>query len=169
MLYNKDVLKGRRGEKQLNNKLQAFFENTSTHNYVLAVAKNGRVYAYFITLDLDGYGVIFNEKPTIAKNQVVIKYRSTSAKVEYLNAHASKMVDLMSIEELKASCRTKVNRKGKVYTENCGECFEWVIAQRFNGVQNTKSNLAHTNGGDLTIDGVQYQVKYEKGAITVGA
>lgn len=149
------------------NILEAFYNSTATHNYIFGVAYNGRVKAYLVSLDLNGYGVMFNEKPTTASRQTVIKYRSTKAKREWLEAHATASLDLMSIEELKASCRVKQNRHGKTYTENCGECFEWLLAEYFGTSQNEKSNLKHTDGGDLVINGIVYQVKYEKGAITV--
>lgn len=149
------------------NILEAYYNATATHNYIFGVAYNGRVTAYLVSLDLDGYTVMFNEKPTTASRQTVIKYRSTATKRAWLKAHATATLDLVSIEELKASCRVKQNRYGKTYTENCGECFEWLLAKRFGTSQNGKSNLKHTDGGDLVIDGVSYQVKYEKGAITV--
>lgn len=150
------------------NILEAFYNSTATHNYIFGVAYNGRVYTYFVRgLDLDGYATIFNEKPTTAKRQTVIKYRSTKAKREWLDAHATKVIDFMSEENLKASCRTKINRHGKTYVENCGDCLEWLLAEYFGVNQNEKSNLKHTEGGDLVIDGISYQVKYEKGAITV--
>jgi hypothetical protein len=144
-----------------------YYNRTATHNYVFGVARKGRVKAYFITLDREGYAIVFNEKPTEAKRQTVIKYRSTAQKVAYFESHAVKVVDLMSIEELKASCRHKVNRKGQTYTENCGECFEWLISEMCGGEQNAKANLKNTEGGDITVNGIQYQVKYEKGAITI--
>ena len=149
------------------NILEAFYNSTATHNYIFGVAYRGRIYAYFVKLDLNGYMVMFNEKPTTAKRQTVIKYRSSKAKRDWLEAHASKVLDFISEEDLKASCRTKVNRYGKSYIENCGDCLEWLLAKYFGINQNEKSNLKHTDGGDLVIDGIAYQVKYEKGAITV--
>lgn len=144
-----------------------YYEQTATHNYIFGVLSGGRVKAYFVTLDLEGYGIIFNEKPTTASRQIVVKYRSNKAKIAYFESIAEKVIDLMSEEELKASCRSKINRYGKTYTENCGECFEWLLGEMLNGKQNAKSNLKHSEGGDLEINGKQWQVKYEKGAITV--
>ena len=37
-----------------NNYVKNFYEKTFTHNYILGVAKGGRVKAYFVTLDLEG-------------------------------------------------------------------------------------------------------------------
>ena len=147
--------------------LKKYYQTTATHNYILGAVTGGKIRVYFITLDLNGYRTIFNEKPTQAKRQMVIKYRSTKAKLKYLESHATKKVDLMGTSDLEKLKRQKVNKYGKPYTENCGECFEWQIAQRFGGVQNKYTALKHTDGGDLVIDGVAWQVKYEKGAIMV--
>ena len=147
--------------------IQKFYQKTATHNYVFGVARNGRVTAYFVPLDLNGYYTVFNEKPTVAKRQTVIKYRSTQKKIAYFESVCVRKIDFISIEELKAKCRTKISREGKPYTENCGECFEWLLSVALNCEQNKKQNLKHMNGGDLIIDGIAYQVKYEKGAITV--
>jgi hypothetical protein len=149
------------------NILTAFYKSTATHNYIFGVVDGERVRAYAVRLDLDGYAIMFNEKPTTASRQTVIKYRSTKAKKAWLDNHATMILDFISVADLKASCLEKVNRYGKPYTENCGECFERLLAEYFGVSQNAKSNLKHTDGGDLVIDGIAYQVKYEKGAITV--
>lgn len=149
------------------NILERFYKSTATHNYIFGAVKGGRVFTYFVTLDMDGYAIMFNEKPTTAKRQTVIKYRSTRKKLEWLEAHATQVIDFISVEDLKHSCRVKQNRNGKTYVENCGDCLEWLLAKYFGIKQNEKSNLKHTDGGDLTIDGIAYQVKYEKGGITV--
>jgi len=147
--------------------LEKFYHATATHSYIFGADCGGTVRVYMVTLDIDGYGVIFNEKPTTAKRQMVIKYRSTRAKREWLEIHASKAFDLLTVEELKANCQERVNRYGETYTENCGDCLERLLAEYFGVPQNEKSNLKHTDGGDLVIDGIAYQVKYEKGGIAV--
>ena len=149
--------------------IKQFYNTTATHNYIFGVLNNAtkRVTVYFVNLDLDGYRVLFNEKPTTAQRQTVIKFRSSKAKVAYLNKRAKRIEDFMSEAELKASRRTKTNRYGKAYQENCGEALEHMIAVKFGGKENTVSNLKHSDGGDIEIDGIQYQVKYEKGAITI--
>jgi hypothetical protein len=134
----------------------------------MGAEQGGRVYAYVVRLDLDGLRLLFADKPTTSKRLTVIKYRSTRAKIAYLESQAVQIIDLCTIAELKSQCRQKVNRYGKPYTENCGECFEWLIAERLGGVQNEKANLKHTEGGDITVNGIAYQVKYERAGIAVG-
>ena len=147
--------------------IKQFYNATATHNYIFGVLQGGRVKIYFVTLNLDGYRIIFNEKPTHAKRQVIIKYRSTKDKIKYLERYALKTIDFISESELKAARRTRINKNGQSYQENCGDCLEWLLSKAFNTKQNAKSNLKHTKGGDLIIDGVPWQVKYEKGGITV--
>lgn len=143
------------------------WQSAYTHHYIIAVEWQSNVEAYLITLDLDGLCLLFSDKPTTAKRQTVIKYRSSKVKRNYLKAHAFDSFTLCTVEELKARCRTRINRKGEQYTENCGECFEWLIAERFGVKQNDKTNLSYTDGGDLIINGIAYQVKYERASIAV--
>lgn len=143
------------------------YNKSGTHNYIFGVTRKGFVKAYAVTLDLNGMRLMFNEKPTTAHRQTVVKYRSTVAKVEYLESHAERVIEVCTEVELKSRCREKINKHGKTYTENCGECFEWLMAEMLGATQNEKSNLKFTEGGDLWIDGKSYQVKYEKGAITI--
>lgn len=138
-----------------------------THHYIIAVEWQGNVEAYLIQLDLDGLHVIFSDKPTYSKGQSVIKYRHSKAKRDYLINNAIDSFTLCTVEELKAKCRIRINRKGEQYTENCGECFEWQMAEWFNVKQNDKANLSYTDGGDLVINGIAYQVKYERAGIAV--
>lgn len=44
---------------------------------------------------------------------------------------------------------------------NRGEVFEKLVTEHFGQVW-TKDNLPFTEGGDLTVDGVAYQLKYQK-------
>ena len=144
-----------------------YYNNAFTHSYIFGVNENGKVKIYFITPTLDGFRLLFNEKPTTAKRQTVVKFRSTKVKREYLQQYATQVVDLCTIEALKNARRVRLKKDGTTYTENCGECLEWLIAERYGVKQNDKSNLSYTDGADLVIDGIGYQVKYEKSGIVV--
>lgn len=138
-----------------------------THYYIIGVEWNGNVEVYFIKLSADGLALIFSDKPTYSKGQTVVKYRHSKAKRDYLIANAIDSFILCSVDELKARCRTKLKKNGETYKENCGECFEWLIAEWFGVKQNDKANLSYKDGGDLIINGVHYQVKFERSGITV--
>ena len=81
---------------------------------------------------------------------------------------AGHKVALCDIETFEKSRRIKTNRKGIEYKENRGEYFEYLVAQKFNAIQNEKSNLKHTEGGDIEINGIPYQVKFEGAGIATG-
>lgn len=147
--------------------LKNYLDTAHTNHFIMGCDENGKVNAYFVKLNIDGLCLLFSDKPTTAKRQTIIKYRSTRAKQDWLKKNAVDSFELCSVDELKASCRVKTNRKGEPYTENCGECFEWLLAKRFGIEQNEKANLSYKDGGDLVINGIAYQVKYERAGIAV--
>ena len=93
---------------------------------------------------------------------------SNKKKVAYMESHCSLKIALCTVEEFENSRRTKVSRKGVEYVENRGEYFEYLVAEKFNVIQNEKSNLKHTDGGDVEINGIAWQVKYEGAGIATG-
>jgi hypothetical protein len=149
--------------EQLNNYLQEAY----TPYFAMGAVCDGLVRVYLLRLDLQGLMVVFSDKPTQSKRQTVIKYRSTKTKREWMESHALQVFDLCTLADLEKARRYKVNRKGEIYQENCGECFEWLLAERFGVSQNEQANLSHKDGGDLEIGGVPYQVKFEKAGIVV--
>ena len=147
--------------------MEKHFSKEATHWYIIGAEKGDTVRVYILEFTLQGMKLIFSDMPTTSKRQVVVKYRSTKAKRDWLEAHATEAFDLCSISALQEARRTRYNRKGEAYTENLGECFEWLIARRYGVKQNDAANLAFTAGGDLVINGVAYQVKYERAGIAV--
>lgn len=149
--------------RQLNNYLQEAY----TPFFAMGAVNGGLIRVYLLRLDPHGLAVIFSDKPTQSKRQMVIKYRSNKVKRAWMEAHALKTFDLCTLENLEKARRYKVNRKGEIYRENCGECFEWLLAEYFGVPQNELPNLSHRDGGDLEIGGIPYQVKFEKAGIVV--
>lgn len=146
--------------------LKRYYLTTSTHNYIIGAPVDGRVIAYLVQLDLDGLGIIFSDAPTYSKEGFPVKkYRISKKKAAYLNAHASAIIDLCSVEELESSRRILPNKNGGTYKEDRGECFEWLMSLRLGTVQNDKQNLSHKDGGDFVANGVSYQVKYQGATI----
>ena len=143
------------------------WQTAYTHWYIIGVEWQENVEVYLIELTANGLALIFSDKPTISKGQTVVKYRHSKTKRDYLIANAIDSFTLCTIDELKARCRTRTKKNGETYIENCGECFEWQMAERFGVKQNEKPNLSHKDGGDLIINGIAYQVKYERAGIAV--
>lgn len=143
------------------------WQTAYTHYYIIGVEWEGNVEVYLIKLSAEGLALIFSDKPTYSKGQTVVKYRHSKAKRDYLKANSIDSFTLCTIDELKARCRVKPKKNGETYTENCGECFEWQMAEWFRVKQNDKPNLSYKDGGDLIINGMHYQVKYERAGIAV--
>jgi hypothetical protein len=143
-----------------------YFNSTFTHNYIIGVDRNGQIDIYFIELDLEGLRLMFNSLTT-TRGHKVYRYNSTKYKLEYLKQHATKHYILCDSETFTASRRTRINKKGKAYIENRGECFEYLVSEKFKVNQNALPNLSHKNGGDVIIDGIPYQVKFERSGIVV--
>ena len=98
----------------------------------------------------------------------MVRYVSNKKKVAYMESHCTLKVALCTVEEFENSRRIRVNKKGVEYMENRGEYFEYLVAKKFNAIQNDKANLKHTEGGDMEINGIPYQVKYESAGIATG-
>ena len=143
-----------------------YFNSTFTHNYIIGVDRNGQVEMYFIKLDLEGLRLMFNSLTT-TRGHKVYRYSSTNYKLEYLKQYATKHYTLCDSVTFTESRRKRINKKGKEYTENRGECFEYLVSKKFGVNQNDLANLSHKNGGDVVIDGIAYQIKFERSGIVV--
>ena len=149
--------------------LKEYHRTTYTHNYVMGNAHNPEkmVYAYFMNLNLAELEMMFSTV-TDSRGYEVVRYVSNKKKVAYMESHCTLKVALCTVEEFENSRRIRVNKKGVEYMENRGEYFEYLVAKKFNAIQNDKANLKHTEGGDMEINGIPYQVKYESAGIATG-
>lgn len=150
------------------NYIKNYHATAYTNKYIIGVEEDGLVYAYIIELSESGLNFLFSDKPQNSKDGIKIKYRSNKDKRKFLLRNCLQAFTIATIAEFTAMRRTKVNRKGELYTENKGECFEWLISEYLHGTQNDKSNVSYQDGGDITVNGVHYQVKYESATIIVG-
>ena len=130
-----------------------------THYYIVGVGKGGKVTAYFINLHADGLSRLFTGKPQKSSGQVVHRYRSTRKKIAFLEKQCFYKIDLMSIADFETLNASNFH--------NRGNCFEYLIATRYNVSQNAQQNLSFREGADLTIDGIPYQVKYENSKMLI--
>jgi hypothetical protein len=73
-------------------------------------------------------------------------------------AAASEVLPICSVDYLE-----DLNKNSK---HNRGQLFEELAAKAFGGELNTCANAKFTDAGDLTINGIAYQVKYNKATFT---
>ena len=110
------------------------------HNMVYMVKTTAEAMPYILTLDRasrgDGYSLRFC--PTVAQKTFLL---------------AKGAIPLCSKELFTATvAQSKYNK---------GEVFEKMVTEYF-GQEWTKDNVPFTKGGDIEVDGVAYQIKFEK-------
>ena len=149
----------------MQNYLYQYAKKAYTNKYIIGVAKRGTVYAYFITLDGNGLTKLFTEKDT-NKDGDTLRYRSTKQKINFLEENGTGYA-ISTLEDFEASREWFITKNGKKKQRDRGVTFEKLLALRFSGTLAEAENLKYTDGGDIVINGVAYQVKYERGGITV--
>lgn len=120
-----------------------------THNYMFGYEDRGNIYCtittsevlpYVCTLDRASRGAGFS-----------LRFKPNKSQKELLKTNYTFIV--CSADFFKATCNEmKYNR---------GELFEKLITEWY-GQTWVKDNVPFTEDGDLTVDGIAYQIKYEK-------
>ena len=119
-----------------------------THEYVFGFTYKGNVYMatvdasvlpYVLTLDKAsrGAGYSLRFKPTVAQKITLLPYAELLCSVDFFDD---------TVKESKY---------------NKGEIFEKFVTEKF-GQEWHKDNVPFTDDGDVTANGVAYQIKFEK-------
>lgn len=132
----------------------------ATHAYIFGYAVGGVVYAARI---MDARALLplltYVDKAS-SKNggTYSLKYRANMTTWAAVVSQAVEVKMVCTVEYLE---NLKANSK-----KNRGQLFEELVAKTFGGELETKSNLKFTEGGDMNLDGVAYQIKYTKATFT---
>ncbi len=127
-----------------------FYKSTAyTHYYIFGYAYKKTVY---MTITTDE---ILNEIISLDKaghnEGVAIKFKPNNAqKLMLMSINSEPICTEEYLEHLTRN--SKYNR---------GEIFEKIITEKF-GQTWTKDNIPYTEDGDITINGIAYQIKYQK-------
>ena len=131
------------------NELKTAYNNYAyTHHYIIGCTYHKKVYFAFKEWnELDASIVL----ETASKNEgSCIKFRPSAAQKAAIACDACELCDEADFEAMfKAS---KYNR---------GEIFEELIFERY-GQSWNKDAVPFTDAGDIVIDGVHYQIKFQK-------
>lgn len=127
---------------------------TYTHSYIFGYAYRGIVYSARID---DGRALLsqllyIDESSPKNGLQYILRYRPNRKQWQMICDNAQEVKKICTLNHLET-----VGRRLK---KNRGETFELLVAQIYNGKVSDKCNLKFTNGGDMTINNVPYQVKY---------
>jgi len=126
------------------------YNNTSfTHNYIFGFTYKGNVYAVEATSELLPF-VTMVDKASRGAGLALRFKPNTSIKLMLMNKGAKVICSVEHFNEVLAS--DKYNR---------GEVFEKLITE-LNGQEWTKDSVPYTEDGDLTVNGVAWQIKFEK-------
>ena len=125
-----------------------------THNYIFGYEYKGNVYATSVTaevlpyiLKLDkasrGAGYALRFCPTVEQKLFLMMQNTTGV--------------ICSSEYFKTAVANSIY--------NNGEIFEKLVTEKFGQVWE-KDNIPYTEAGDIEVDGVAYQIKFQKATFT---
>ncbi len=131
-----------------------------THSYVFGYAFGGVVYAAKVEKADNLLPFITCVESASAKNGggYALKYKPNKTIWIAICAAATEVLPICSVDYLE-----ELNKNSK---HNRGQLFEELVANAFGGELNTCANAKFTDAGDLTINGIAYQVKYSKATFT---
>ena len=126
------------------------YNNTSfTHNYIFGFTYKGNVYAVETTSELLPF-ITTVDKASRGAGLALRFKPNTSIKLMLMDKGAKVICSTEYFNEVHAS--TKYNK---------GEVFEMMVTES-KGQTWTKDNVPYTEDGDITVDGIAYQIKFEK-------
>lgn len=121
-----------------------------THKYIYGFTDRHMVYACFADADMMPYVTCLDTASRGAGYS--LRFKPTKAQKELLKTSCECFV-LCSEEYLQAEVEAT--------PYNAGEIFEKLVTEKY-GQTWVKDHVPFTDDGDLTIDGVAYQIKYQK-------
>lgn len=124
-------------------------EKSFTHNYIFGFTYKGNVYAVKTTSEALAY-ITKVDKASRGAGLALRFKPNTSIKLMLMDMGAKAICSTEMFEEVLKSDRY-----------NRGEVFEKMVTE-MSGQTWTKDNVPFTDDGDLTVNGVAYQIKYEK-------
>lgn len=128
----------------------------ATHNYIFGFVRGGMVWA----VECRGCADLLPFITCYDKSRDALRYRPNAKQQDCILARAARVEILCTADELET---IKADFKN-----NRGDAFEYMTAVRWGGVQHSKRNEKFTDCGDITINGIEMQVKFgcAKGAAT---
>ena len=134
------------------NLINGYNKRAYTHNYLFGFAFGGVV--YMATTGSEALPAVCTLDKASRGAGYALRFKPNREQKQFLLANAQ---PLCSVEYFTACVESsKYNR---------GEIFEKLVAEHF-GQEWHKDNVPYTAGPDLTIEGVPFQLKYEKATFT---
>ena len=129
--------------------IQFYNKHAFTHNYILGFRMNGNI--YYVIVDAKELDFVTKLDKASRGAGYSLRFKPNKAQKSYL---ISLGAEVLCSEEFFDELKT-------MSKYNFGELFEKLITE-MNGQTWVKDNVPFTVDGDLTVDGVAYQLKFEK-------
>ena len=130
--------------------LTAFYNRHSfTHNYIFGFRMNGNIYYVVATSEVLDFVTKLDKASRGAGYS--LRFKPTKAQKNFLIELGAKV--LCSEKFFDELCEMSKYNKGEI--------FERLVTE-LNGQTWVKDNVPFTKDGDLTVNGVAYQIKFEK-------
>ena len=123
-------------------------------------ARDGFIWAY--DCEFDGLGCVLDRSSKKNGGAVSLRFRPTSAEKRAMIADGA--VQICTVEHFREVCAMLA----LTYGNNNGHGFEFVMHEHF-GQTWEKDTLKWWEGPDMVINGINYQLKFEKATFTTEA
>ncbi len=137
----------------LNNLINRYNNLSFTHNYIFGFVFKKNVYAVIATSEILPYILTLDAASRGAG--YALRFNPTNEQKVFLLSHGAELI--CSKEYFEQTVVESNYNKGEIFEKLCTE----NVGQRW-----TKDNLPFTEGGDLTVNGIAYQIKFEKATFT---
>lgn len=137
-----------------------YIELAFTDHYIFGYAENHKVFGARVFHADDILEAITSTDRASQKNggTLQLKYKPNKNQVEIIKRVSTEIKYICTVEELE---EMNANRP-----QNRGQIFEELVAEKWNGTQNTTKNAKFTDAEDVQIGRYGYQVKYLKATFT---
>ena len=131
------------------NMINRYNELAFTHNYIYGFTFHGMVYMVTTTADVMPYVLKLDNASRGCG--YALRFCPTNAQKTFLLSKGAEPLCSRNFFETTAQ-NSKYNR---------GEIFEKMVTEKFHQVWK-KDNIPFTENGDITVNGIAYQIKFEK-------
>lgn len=131
--------------------VSAYIKASYAHNYIFGYTYKGNVYMTIAPADI---------MPTVCTQDIAS--RGGGYSVRFKPNKRQKEILMTTYPTTLICSETYFNEQHNSLKYNKGEIFEKLVTEYYNQEWN-KDNVPFTKDGDITINNVAYQIKYEKG------
>lgn len=129
--------------------IQFYNKHAFTHNYILGFRMNGNI--YYVIVDAKELDFVTKLDKASRGAGYSLRFKPNKAQKNYLMNLGAEI--LCSEEFFDELCEMSKYNKGEI--------FEKLVTE-MNGQTWVKDNVPFTEDGDLTVNGIAYQLKFEK-------